>query len=116
MPDKSRVVACIALMAMLAFTISCEAAFAGPQHRKMLQQWYRSTNRNNRLNDIVSNTVAAQASTSQAITEAVNRGGSFGSTTRAVAVGVSGSWAASRGNDVFQVVDRYNNGYGKRRQ
>ncbi|WIA30111.1 hypothetical protein OEZ86_000206 [Tetradesmus obliquus] len=100
------------LVGLLATAISCEAASAGQQHRKMLQ-WGNNRNRNSNLN---ANTLRAQASTSQAITEAVNNGGSLSATRRAGYVGSSGSWAVTQGNRVFNVVDWQNTWGGKRKQ
>lgn len=106
------------LIAVFAVAVSCEAADAGQQHRKMLQWggggWGRSSR--NRNSNLASNTVRAQASTSQAITEAVMNGGSLASTARAGWVGSSGSWAVTQGNNVFNVVDRLNMRGRKRKQ
>lgn len=52
----------------------------------------------------------------QAITEAVNNGGSLAATRRAGYVGSSGSWAVTQGNRVFNVVDWQNTWGGKRKQ
>lgn len=52
----------------------------------------------------------------QAITEAVNNGGSLSATRRAGYVGSSGSWAVTQGNRVFNVVDWQNTWGGKRKQ
>ena len=52
----------------------------------------------------------------QAITEAVNSGGSLAATRRAGYVGSSGSWAVTQGNRVFNVVDWQNTWGGKRKQ
>jgi hypothetical protein len=51
----------------------------------------------------------------QAITEAVNAGGSLRATRRAGYVGTSGSWAVTQGNRVFNVVD-WQNTWGRKRK
>lgn len=80
-----------------------DTAVAGPKSfsmRKLLQftngptSWQRQ-----------SNTVRAQAATSQSIEEAVNNGGGTANTMRAGRTGSATAWAAGQRNDIFNVVD-----------
>jgi len=90
-------------LCLVVLIASCVAAgtngeSAQQRSRKLLQP-RNPTN-------IQTNTVRAQAATSQSIEEAVRGGASPSSTRRAGVTGVATSWAAGQRDDIYNTVDR----------